>query len=295
MRRLYKCLTLTFAAVAMAFSGCGKMPGSEKLVTVSIEPQKYILEQIVGDRVEVRCLMSNGGNPETYDPTVTHLYNLANSLGYIRMGNIGFEDALLDKIHEANPELPIFNSSVGITPITGTHSHGTHSHAVVDPHTWTSVKNARIIADNMLAAMEKIDPSGAKTYQKNHDRFVEHLDSLDAAIDTRMASHTGEAFFVWHPSLSYLARDYGLRQIVLGNHDMKEIAPAQLKASIDSAMSAGAKVFFVQKDFDSRQAAVVNAEIGARQVEIHPLSERWEDEILTIIDALDNDSTATAN
>lgn len=279
---------LSLLITLLFLAGCGKMPGNEKLVTVSIEPQKYILEQIVGDRVKVRCLMGNGGNPETYDPTVTHLYNLANSLGYIRMGNIGFEAALLDKIHEANPDLPIFNCSVGITPIVGTHSHGDHAHETVDPHTWTSVKNARIIAANMLAAMEELDPEGAKTYRKNFTRFAAHLDSLDNAVGARLTDLQGQAFFVWHPSLSYLARDYGLRQIVLGSPDLKDITPGQLKASIDSAITSGAKVFFIQKEFDTRQAEVVNAEIGARKVEINPMSERWEEEIMKIVDALDS-------
>lgn len=271
-------------------SSCSSAPTESKIVTVSIDPQKYLLEQITGDRVEVRCLLSGSANPETYDPTVTHLMNLRKSLGYLRMGNIGFEAALLDKIRQANPELPIYNTSAGVELITGTHSHShdgvTHSEA--DPHTWSSVKNAKIIVKNMLDAMIEIDPDNKAYYLKNYNRYAAHLDSLDNAITAKLAPVTGSAFMVWHPSLSYFARDYGLEQIVVGNAEHKDISANQLKKTIDHAREHGADVFFTQKDFDSRQVNAVNDEIGAWEVSINPMAYDWESEITSIANALTN-------
>lgn len=271
-------------------SSCSSAPAEHKIVTVSIEPQKYLLEQITGDRVEVRCLLSNSANPETYDPTVTHLMNLQKSLGFLRMGNIGFEAALLDKIHQANPELPIFNTSSGVNLITGTHGHSHDGvmHTETDPHTWSSVKNAKIIVKNMLDAMVEIDPDNKAYYHKNYNRYIAHLDSLDSAITARLAPVTGSAFMVWHPSLSYFARDYGLQQVVIGNAEHKDVSPAQLKESIDHAKEHGADVFFTQKDFDSRQVSAINDQIGAREVSINPMAYDWEAEITSIANALAN-------
>ncbi len=269
-------------------SSCSSAPAESKIVTVSIEPQKYLLEQITGGRVEVRCLLSNSANPETYDPTVTHLMNLQKSLGFLRMGHIGFEAALLDKIHQANPELPIYNTSEGVMPITGTHSHSHDGimHNEVDPHTWSSVKNAKIIVKNMLNAMVEIDPSNKAYYQKNYTRYTAHLDSLDQAITAKLAPMAGHAFMVWHPSLSYFARDYGLVQVVIGNSEHKDVSPAKLKETIDHATEHGADVFFTQKDFDSRQVSAINAQIGAHEVSINPMAYDWETEITSIANAL---------
>ncbi len=275
-------LTVSWGFVA----GCTGAPPEQKIVTVSIEPQKYILEQITGDKVQVRCLLSDGANPETYDPSMTHMFNLQQSLGYLRMGNIGFEAALLDKIRESNPDLPIFNTSKGIIPLTGTHGHGGVKHEVVDPHTWSSVKNARVIAANMYEAMKEIDPENEAYYHRNLERFDSRLDSLDKVLALRLAPLRGKAFLVWHPSLSYFARDYGLEQIVVGGDEHKDLSVLDLRNVIDEAREHDASVFFSQKDFDSRNVSAANEEVNARIVNINPLSYDWVKEILATADAL---------
>lgn len=289
-RHIFAALVTALSVMAAALAaGCSSTHSDKPIVTVSIEPQKWMLEQITGDRVTVRTLIANGANPETYDPSLTHILNLNKSIALLRMGNIGFEAAMLDKIRQEQPDLPIYNTSLGITPITDTHSHGDHEHSVVDPHTWTSVKNARVIARNMLTAMEEIDPAHKTYYRNNYERFDAHLDSLDRAIAERIARGGQEAFMVWHPSLSYMARDYGLTQLVGGGHENKEISVGTLRRAIADASARGVRVFFFQKEFDSRQADALAEELGGmgvERVEINPMSYDWEQEILTIADAL---------
>ena len=187
-------IIVSLAAWLGLLVACTATTHDTPIVTVSIEPQKYILEQITGNRVEIRTLIANGANPETFDPSVNHIINLTKSIGFLRMGNIGFEAAILDKVHSENPDLPIFNTSLGVMPVTGTHSHGGITHDVIDPHTWTSVKNVKIISKNMLIAMTEIDPSNADYYRSNYDRFAARLDSLDNELTIRLAPHKGEAF-----------------------------------------------------------------------------------------------------
>lgn len=279
-------LFITVITCAWIATGCAGGPTEQRIVTVSIEPQRYLLEQITGDKVQVRSLLTEGANPETYDPSVTHMFNLGKSIGYLRMGNIGFEAAIIDKISEGNPNLRIFDTSAGIVPILGTHSHGDHHHHdVIDPHTWTSVKNAKIIAHNMLEAMEKIDPANKQYYRRNYETFSARLDSIDNAITTRLAPCRGHSFMVWHPSLSYIARDYGLQQVALGAEG-KDFSAAGLKAAIDRARAAGSRVFFVQRGLDSRQAAGVCREAGAAIVEIDPMSYNWQSQLKTIADEI---------
>lgn len=279
-------VVVSLAAWLAMLVACTAPTGGAPIVTVSIEPQKYILEQITGDRVEIRTLIANGANPETFDPSVNNLINLTKSIGFLRMGNIGFEAAILDKIHSEHPDLPIFNTSLGVSPVTGTHSHGNSIHEMTDPHTWTSVKNVKTISRNMLDAMVQIDPSNATYYRKNYERFAAHLDSLDNALTAKLAPHKGDAFMVWHPSLSYFARDYGLEQIPAGNADNKDVAMGMLKEVIDMAAEHKVKVFFYQKDLDSRQAETLGAQLDLEKVNINPLSHDWEKEITAIADAI---------
>lgn len=273
---------------------CRQNNSDDVTVTVSIPPQKYILEQIAADKINVNCLMSNGSNPETYDPTVIQLKKLENSTAYFRIGNLSFEDAILDKLQSTNPSLPIYNTSEGVSLITGTHHHHCHDdgeecrheESSVDPHTWTSLKNDRQIATNMLNAIIEIDPQNADFYTARYNSFVNKIDSLDAWAANKLTAHQGDAFLVWHPSLSYLARDYGLQQIVLGDIDGKEVSVNHLKSTIDKATGHNVKVFFFQKNMDNRQILTINNELGTKLVLIDPLEYNCENVVKEIVNAL---------
>ncbi len=281
---LQSLLLLSALLVGTLFSGCAPEVTDKPVITVSIQPQKYLLEKIAGDKWDVKCLLSNGANPESYDPGLTHMLSLENSAAYFRIGNIPFESAIITKVTKNNPDLKIIDSSAGIDLITGTHS-GHSGDKEIDPHTWTSVKNAKIIAANMYKGLVELDSVNKSAYTRNFEALLNSLDSLDKSIESRLASREGKAFIVWHPSLSYFARDYGLHQISL-SPEGKEASVTMMQSAIEQAKQAGAKVLFFQKDVDSRQATVANEQLQAELVTINPLNYNWEEEITKIADAL---------
>ena len=288
-RALYVQLLL---AVALLTAGCGSRHDAAAdqsrcpTVTVSIPPQAWLLNAIAGDSVTINTLMPAGTNPETFEPGVSTIRNVSSSDMLMLSGNLGFETALAGRISANNPDIKVVDTSAGIEPVYGTHSHGNHTHTVADPHTWTSVRNARVIASNMLDALVNIDPVRADYYRERAVRLDAHLDSLDTAIAARLDSLPVRAFMVWHPSLSYFARDYGLEQITLGAEG-RETTIRGAQAVIDNASGRGAGVLFVQADFDSARARSLVAETNATLITINPLDPDWEAQINIIADALD--------
>lgn len=289
---LYVQLFLSVTSI-VTMAGCGSRPGAaddtaggRPTVTVSIQPQAWLLRAIAGDSVNINTLMSAGTNPETFEPGVSTIRDASSSDLLMLSGNLGFETTLAGRIAANNPDLRVVDTSAGIEPIYGTHSHGNHTHTVADPHTWTSVRNARVIASNMLDALVDIDPDRADYYRSRAARLDAHLDSLDTAVAARLDSLTSRSFMVWHPSLSYYARDYGLEQISLGTEG-RETTIRGAQAVIDRASQRGATVLFVQADFDSDRARSLVTETGAKLVTINPLDPDWEAQINIITDALD--------
>lgn len=277
---------LIVAALGLFLRSCTSASTSKPTITVSIQPQKYMLEKIVGDKWEIKCLLSNGANPESYDPSLTHLLNLENSKAYFRIGNVAFESAIINKVQNNNPGLKLFDNSEGISLIRGTHSHGDVEHASdIDPHTWTSVKNAKTIASNMYKAVVDLDPENKVYYSRNFKNFLSSLDSLDREISQQLQPYRGSAFVVWHPSLSYFARDYGLEQISL-SPEGKEASVKMMQSTIDKAIDRDVKTLFFQKDIDSRQAQVANEQIKAEIVNINPLNYEWDKEMRSIANAI---------
>ena len=275
------------AIAAMILISCGNSVQEKRMITVSILPQKFMLKKIVGDRFEISCMLNEGNNPEAYEPSMTHLMNIEHSVAYFCIGYIGFEDAIVGKAHVNNPNLKIFNTSKGVEVIRGTHFSPEGEHNEADPHLWTSVANAIKISQNMLAAVVELDPDNADEYTRNFNAFKSELDSLDSRIKSQLAGKQGSAFLVWHPSLSYFARDYGLRQVSL-EYEGKEIPIDKLKQNIDAARESGAHVLFVQREFDSRQAETIGEELGVKMVKINPMSYNWETELENIANAIAN-------
>lgn len=279
------------ALVAM-IGGCTSRPDGKPIITVSIQPQQYLLEQIVGDKVDVRCLLANGGNPESYEPSLTHLMNLEKSEAYFQIGNVGFESAIIDRIRANNPDLKIYNTSDSVALIIGSHTgiadDGTHQHDhshEIDPHTWSSVRNGKIIASNMYKAVVNMDPRHEKYYSTRYKALMNRLDSLDKTITVMLEPKKGSAFMVWHPSLSYFARDYGLTQVSM-SVEGKEMSVQSMKDRINGAKDEEVMVFFSQKDFDTRQASVLTDELNVKVVPINPLNYDWENELMGVATAL---------
>lgn len=208
---------------------------------------------------------------------------------FFSTGHLPFEQSLAETLPG---EVKVVDSSKGIVPVYGTHDHDHgdglhhHDHESADPHVWTSVRNARVMAGNMLDAVVNLEPENAEYYRTNYAALDARLDSLDRALTARFDAMTGSrAFAVWHPSLSYLARDYGLEQISVG-FENKEMPARQLARVIDQTRSHDVEVFFFQKEFDSRQAESLNTEMGTRLVTINPLDYNWETEIIRVADEL---------
>lgn len=287
MRKLLAILALGFL-VATPY-GCRNKAShvSKPVITVSIEPQRWLLERIVGDKMEVRSLMARGGNPESYEPTFSHLSDLERSRAYLCVGNLGLETAIVDKVMANNPELPVINTSDSIMYIRDVHHRHPGHDTGVDPHVWSSAGNARIMAENMLRIVSELDPDNARTYTANFISLSETIDSVDAACDSIMSTMENRAFVVWHPSLSYFARDYGLQQIVLGAEG-KEHSVSDTRDVIDRMARTGADVILVQKDFDSSQAEVISKKDGAaiRVETINPLEYEWDKELIRTAHAI---------
>lgn len=281
-------LCLCAVAVAAVFTGACARPGSgERAVCVSIEPQRWIAEQIAGDRIKVESLMPGDANPENFDPPMSALRNASSAAAYLQIGHLPWEEALIERVRESNPDIKVVDTSAGIELITGTHSHDGHSHDI-DPHTWSSVKNARIIAANTLAVLKSADPQNAGYYAANYTSLCERLDSLDSAFAKALAPAQGQSFMVWHPSLSYFARDYGLNQIALGSEN-KESTVKAMQHQIDEALSHNARVFFVQPSMDGDKSEEIINLTGARKVVIHPLDYDWWGEMKAVCNSLTNE------
>lgn len=282
-------LLLSAFLEVIATAGCSSEV-EQRSLTVSIEPQRYLLERIVGDKWKVNTLLTQGSDPENFDPPMSAMKKVVGGTAYFKMGYMAFEDVLIARTTDGGSPVRIVDTSVGIDLIEGghVHDHGDddcgHSHEI-DPHVWSSVRNAEVIARNMFDGIVEIDPANAGFYKANYERLLSSLDSLDRQIRGILEPTSHATFLTWHPSLSYFARDYGLNQIVLGR-DNKELSATGFRFRIADAREHHASAFLVQPEFDSSRSRELAEQAGARMVMINLLAYDWPDEMIRVAEAI---------
>lgn len=272
MRHTFHIL-LCLLALAAA-SACSRTGGSgKKTLAVSTEPQRALLAEIAGPDYDIVTLLPPSADAETYEPSVSTLTALQNSAAYFTTSAPGFEQAILPRVKENFPGVEIVETTAGITPVDGTHGHD------ADPHVWSSPRNARVMARNMLRALTAISPADSALFRTRWERLDSSLACLDDSLRRILADAPSRAFAIWHPSLSYFARDYGLRQIALET-DGKETTPRQLRTRLDSLRSADVGVIFYERAHGAGRAAAVAAQLGFRTAELQLNDSTWRQSLI---------------
>ena len=277
-----------YIIILLCLSACKPSASSNQIptLTVTLEPLRYFTEAIAGDKYQVISMVPKGSSPETYDPTPQQLVALNESQAYLRIGYIGFELAWMEKLIANSPQMKVFDTSKGIRLIRSAgHQHGNHYHeGGVEPHIWNSAENAMLIADNIYTALSELDVTNQPYYKERLDSLKQSIQETDSVIK-ELLHQADSTFLIYHPALSYFARDYQLKQISI-EEEGKEPSPAQLKNLIETCKRNNVHVIFVQQEFDKKNAQLIADELGVNIQPINPLSYDWHDEMIRVARSL---------
>lgn len=164
------------------------------------------------------------------------------------------------------------------TPAPQAHGH-CHAHGI-DPHIWTSPRALQHMTANAYEAIHALWPDSVK-YTENHARLQEQLAALDARTAGKIAASGVRYFIIYHPALTYYARDYGLQQVAIED-DGKEPSARALARLIEQARRDSVRTIFYQSQFPASAVEVIARDIEAQSVAIDPLKE----DVIANIDSL---------
>lgn len=267
MRKIY--ITLL---IAILCGGCtSRRPADGEPLYVSILPLRSLVQGIVGDDFDIEVLVPPGASPETFEPTPRQFVGLNKARMVFNVGLINFETTLLAKVED---QAKVVDLSRGIELIAGTCSHGSHGHTHthgIDPHVWTSPRALQKMAENAYEAIREAYPDSVK-YETNYRLLQQELKALDERTAARIAASDVEYFIIYHPALTYYARDYGLRQIAI-EADGKEPSAKQLTQLIRQAREDGVRRILYQSQFPASAVEVIARDIDAEYAEVDPLRE----------------------
>ena len=240
-------------------------------VFVSIVPQKYFVERIGGEQVNVEVMVKSGESPATFNPNPKKMSLLSQSQLYFSIG-VPFETIWIDRIKSIHPNLQFVPLHDKVLTV---HEHGTHHPlSTRDPHIWTSPAKVKVIAQKIKDTLSHAKPEKEKYFEDNLQAFFHDLNLLDKDIRAILGKSDNRRFMVFHPAWSYFAKDYGLEQIAI-EHQGKEPGARKLQKIIEEGKRLGIKVIFVQKQFSLSIAESIAKMVGATVREMDPLAEDY--------------------
>ena len=171
---LKRAAALLCAAVLLA--GCGAQPlppENERIeVVATLFPQYDFARQIAGARADVTLLLPPGVESHAYEPTPADIIRINQADVFLYTG--AYMEPWAQKLIEGlDGDVQVVDVSAHVPLEEESHDHEGHDHdghGGFDPHIWTNPQNAKVMVDNIAAALSAADPAGSGLFMTNAAR-----------------------------------------------------------------------------------------------------------------------------
>lgn len=268
-----KTFYLLLIAAVQLFVGCkgnGEKSNQGNIkVVVTILPYAGLVKSIAGDNADITVMIPPQSACETYEPTPVDIAKAAKSSIYFSVGaNYAFERNLLKGISENYPGIKMIDCSGGVEIKEN------------NPHIWLYPAGIKKIMENISNALVSYRPDMKDFFEQNKNKFLNKLDSVDAAVKLNFAGKAKKKFLVFHPSWYYFAENYNIEQIAV-EKEGKEPTARDLKEIVDLAKKYKIGVVFAELGTNETMAASIKEELKADLQLLNPMEEDILKNLLT--------------
>lgn len=231
MKKNIRLCALAVTAVLCLLTGCAwdgaplEDDGRFHIVCTTYPQYDWTLNLIRGseDRVSVTLLMDKGGDLHNFQPSALDIARVSECDLFIYVGGESdgwVDDALKEAV---NPDMRVVNmmeavsgrlveeEHVGQGSGHDGHDHEAQEEHEYDEHVWLSVRNARLIVEDIAAELAELDSGNAELYRKNCDRYIAALNALDIQYAEAVRRSSGSTLlFADRFAFRYFVEDYGI-------------------------------------------------------------------------------------
>ncbi len=256
---MLRLLVLVFALLAFA----GSASAQERLkVVTTFTIIADMARAVAGDAADVVSITKPGAEIHNYQPTPGDLIG-AQDADLILWNGLNLEQ-WFEQFFGNLRDIPSVVVSEGIEPIGI--GEGPYS-GRPNPHAWMSPTDALTYVENIRAALSEHDPANAEIYARNAAAYSAEIEATVAPIREALASIPEERRWLVtsEGAFSYLARDFGLRELYLWpiNADQQG-TPQQVRRVIDQVRANSIPAIFSESTISSAPAEQVARETGIR-------------------------------
>lgn len=223
------------------------------------------VQNVGGDRIELRTLAGPGADTHTYEPTPADTAALAEARLVFENG-LGFE-TWLDKLYTASDSKAmrvVVTKAVQPRVITEGDEQGE-----TDPHAWHDVAQAVSMVEAVREALVQADPANAQAYQVNAQAYLEQLKELDGWIVEQVKTLPTERrkLVMTHDTFGYFAQRYGfeiLGTLLPGSTEGASPSAQEIVALVEKVKAANVPAVFSENVSSNTLLKQVADEAGVK-------------------------------
>jgi len=272
-------------------TGCSVEKKKAEIVT-TIYPFKAILQEITGDRIEIKSILPAGADPHTYEMLPSDFKTIQRSSAFF-YGSAAL-DGWASKIDVKNKIEMLklvpaeYLMEIKVHNYFNDHQHyGEDEESLgIDPHFWVDPVTIKAILPSLIDELIKIDPDNEEYFKDNAEKFLIKLTELDKKLRDETADIKFRNVFTAHPFYSYFFSRYnfnvvGSIEIAPGYHS----TPKDIKQLMELVKKQNVKAIFTHKQHSDKPAKVLAESTGISEYELDPIggvqgSRRYEEIIL---------------
>ncbi|MEK7826049.1 MAG: metal ABC transporter substrate-binding protein [Nitrospirota bacterium] len=250
----------------------GDAEANEKLKVIStVSPITNIVQNIVGDRINIHGLIPEGVDSHTFEPA-------PGDIKYIIEADL----IILNGLHlEAPVERLILTNRKGSVRILRLGDKAINREEWIfdfsfprekgdpNPHLWLDVQHAIRYAGFIRDELMNIDPANADYYKKRAAAYIARLERLDMEINAAVKTIPlkNRRLLTYHDSWDYFGRRYGIRIIgAIQPSNFAEPSPRDVARLIDQIRAEGLPAIFGSEVYPSKVLDQIAREAGVRVV-----------------------------
>ncbi|MDY7014483.1 MAG: metal ABC transporter substrate-binding protein [Cyanobacteriota bacterium] len=268
--------------------------GQKKVVT-TFTILADMARNVAGDKLKVESITRIGAEIHGYEPTPSDLTK-ARDADLILYNGMNLE-RWFEPFYNNLGEVPSVQLTEGIETIPI--AEGPYQDKP-NPHAWMSPQNALIYVENIRKAFVELDPDNADTYNANAAAYSEKLKAIDRELQADLERLPAEQRYLvsCEGAFSYLARDYGLKEIYLWPINAEQQStPKQIQTAIEDVKTNAVPTVFCESTVSSEGQKEVARATGARfggNLYVDSLSSE-DGPVPTFLDLLEYDARTIAN
>ena len=290
---------LAVVALAVIVTGCGDddtggASPDRLTVVVTTNILGDVVENLVGDAVEVVTVMPVGADPHDFQASARQVEQMQSAAAVIVNGG-GFEEGLLDVIEGIESDgTPVYAAITGVTVIefgAGDHEdhddhegeedhddhegeedhddHEGHGHSGDDPHFFTDPSRMAVAVDGIAAFLiANVDGIDQEAVRAASEAYHAELEALDGEVEAMLSAIPPEArvLVTNHEVFGYFADRYGFEvaaTVIPSGSTMDGTSAGELADLADLLIDEGVSVVFSDTSASDQLAQTLADEVGS--------------------------------